>query len=363
MRRFHIVIWTLFLIFFAAPAWSQETDRERAWRQLISAAQREVKIVIMGSADPVLRRELPARFKAKFGITLEYVGGRGGDNLARLRMERRAGLYSTDAVMTGNWLEYYNEKIIDPILPTLILPEVLDSTKWKRGKIWFVDPEEKHVLRLYNYLSGGLLYFNANYAKAEEFRSVKELLNPKWKGKISSLDPTVSGPGQADATRFYRQQGEEFVKRLFIDQKPAFTRDKRQLADWLARGIYPVSLNTETEFIVEMKKQGLSVDMISLPDDLGTLSAGNGLVALVNKAPHPYAARVFINWVASREGVEFLGRARQKPTTRNDVDESYALPWEVPLSGVDYFDLQDWDFVTTTREKIHQRITELLKQR
>lgn len=353
----------LFCISFSSAAGAQEKGRETEWSRLVADARREGKVVVMGSADPVVRTELPGTFKAKFGVSLEYLGGRGGDNLARLRMERRAGAYTVDAVMAGmtNMVDYYYEGLLAPLQPALILPDVLDPTKWKKKKLWFVDPEERYVLRLYNYLASGLLYVNRQHVRPERFKSVQELLDPEWKGRISSLDPRVSGPGQAEATRFYLQLGEEFVRGLYIGQRPVFSRDKRQVVDWLARGVYPVSISAETEFVVELKKQGFPVDMIALPDAPGTLTAGNGLLALMNRAPHSSAARLFVNWIASREGLELLGRARQKPTTRSDIDESYTVPWEVPKAGVRYFDLHSWEFTTQMRDKVNERIKSLLK--
>ncbi len=358
-----IIVCFLFSLALSSLAAAQEKGWETQWNKIVAEARKEGKVVVMGSADPVVRKELPAIFKAKFGVTLEYIGGRGGDNLARLRMERRAGAYTVDAVTAGvtNMVEYYQEGLLDPLLPALLLPEVLDPAKWKKKKLWFVDPGEKYILRLYNYLASGLLYLNREQVKPGSFKSVHELLDPKWRGKISSLDPTISGPGQAEATRFYLQLGEEFVKRLYIDQKPIFSRDKRQIVDWLARGSYPVSISAETEFVVELKKQGLPVDMVSLPDAPGTLTAGNGLLALMNRAPHPNAARLFVNWIASKEGAELLGRARQKPTTRSDIDESYAVSWEVPKPGVSYFDLHSWEFTMNMREKVNERVKNILK--
>jgi ABC-type Fe3+ transport system substrate-binding protein len=271
----------LFFVAFPSTLFAQDKAWEGQWNKLVAEARKEGKVVVMGSADPVVRKELPAAFKARFAVTLEYIGGRGGDNLARLRMERRAGAYTVDASMAGitNMVEYYREGLLEPLLPAMILPEVLDPAKWKKKKLWFVDPRGTHVLRLYNYISSGMLYLNRDHVPPGSFKSVQELLDPKWKGKISSLDPAVSGPGQAEAVRFYLQMGEEFVRRLYIEQKPIFSRDKRQVVDWLARGTYPVSISAETEFVVDLKKQGLPVDMVSLPDAPGTLTAGNGLVA------------------------------------------------------------------------------------
>ena len=238
----------------------------------------------------------------------------------------------------------------------------MDGSKWKKGKPWFLDPEEKHILRLYNYvLSAGYLTINTQYVKAGDFKSIKDLLDPKWKGKISVYDPTVSGTGEIDAARFYNDFGEDFVKRLYVDQKPGISSNKRQLADWTARGIYPISLGVESEGAQMMKKQGLPIEVIGLPDVPGYLTAGNGLLALIENSPHPNAARVLINWLASKEGLEVLARGRKKPTTRNDVDESFVLPLELPRPGVRYFDTYDWEFTITTREKIRKRVVELLK--
>jgi iron(III) transport system substrate-binding protein len=354
----------LALFAFAVPGSAQEKGWEKQWNELVAAAKKEARVVVMGSADPVLRKELPAKFREKYGISLEYLGGRGGDNYARLMMERRAGVYTTDAIMSGmsNMVDYYTLKALDPLLPELILPEVTDGRKWKNGKPWFMDPEGKYILRLYNYIFTGMLYLNVQHAKPEEFHTIKELINPKWAGKISVMDPTASGPGEVEAALFYVNFGEDFVKRLYVGQRPAITRDKRQIVDWLARGTYPVSLSAPTEFVIDMKKEGLPVDMVRPPDIPKSVVAGNGLLALVNKAPHPNAARLFANWLASREGMELLGRARAKPTTRNDIDESYASPWEVPQPNESYFDTYEWKFTLDMREHIGKRVKEILKR-
>jgi hypothetical protein len=43
--------------------------------------------------------------------------------------------------------ELYGDKIIDPLKPLLILPDLVDDSKWKTGKVWFLDPEERYVAR------------------------------------------------------------------------------------------------------------------------------------------------------------------------------------------------------------------------
>ncbi len=361
------VLWISFFLFvgLVSPVSAQLKGWEKEWNEILSAAKKEGRVVVMGSADPVVRRELPARFYKRFGIVLEYLGGRGSANSARLLIERRVGVHTVDAIFSGlsSQAVLYQEKALDPIKPVLILPEVVDPSKWKQGKIWFLDPEEKYVLRLYNYLTTGGLSINTKHVKREEFQTVKDLLNPKWKGKISVRDPRRRGSGSVEATRFYRQFGEEFMKRLYVDQEPGISGERRQIADWLARGSYPVSFAVAIEDTMNMKKDGLPVDVIPVPDMPSTLTAGNGLLGLLNSAPHPNAARVFVNWMASREGLEVLGRARYKPTTRNDIDESYAEDWVRPKPGVDYFDAYQWNFFLVDVPKVRAFMRELLRSR
>lgn len=342
---------------------AEQKGWEKEWTEVLAAARKEGKVVVEGTPDAETRREIPAKFQAKFGIAVEYMASRGGEVAAKLRAERHAGLRTIDVFLSGMDVAYLiDEKILAPLRPTLLLPEVVDPSKWKRGGLWFMDSEEKYILRLFNYVSD-LFHINTNYVKPDEIRSVKDLLNSKWRGKISADDPTVSGPGGNTAALLYRQFGEEFVKRLYIDQKPAITQNRRQQADWLARGTYPISLDAASGEVKRLKEEGFPLHSVySLPDSPGRVSGGGGLLTMINDPPHPNAARVFINWLASKEGLQVYSRARLLPTTRSDIDESFLPPEIVPRPGINYFDGFELTFYTTDRERIRLRMKELLRR-
>lgn len=348
-------------LFGAGPVWAQGWEKE--WNRVVEEGRKEAKVVVTGDPDQVMRRELPAKFTAKYGITVEWIGGRGGEVVARLQTERQAGLYTMDVSLAGigtaaNIL--YQQKMIDPLKPAFILPEVVDPSKWKKGKPWFADPEEQYVLRLLNY-AVAILYINTTQVKPDEFKSVKDLLNPKWRGKIMTFDPTVSGTGSNDATKFYLLFGEEFVRRLYIDQKPVISRDRRQIVEWLARGTYPIALNAGDVEVKRMQEDGFPVGIIyGLPDLPGVVSGGDGMMVLMSKAPHPNAARVFVNWLASREGMGVFSQSRLRATTRSDIDESFLPPEGIPRPGVNYFDSYGWDFTIKHREAVRLRMKEIL---
>ncbi len=162
----------------------------------------------------------------------------------------------------------------------------------------------------------------------------------------------------------YHYFGEEFVKQFYIGQKTVFTRSRRQLADWLARGTYPISTDAGSGDVKRFKDEGFPVATIyHLPGMPSRVTAGNGMVALLNKAPHPNAARVFLNWIASKEGMGVFSRAYLYPTTRNDVDESFIPAEQIPRSGVDYFDGQSWEWALIKRKQAILRVKEILRSR
>ena len=81
-------------LFLVAPAWAQE----KSWNETLAAAKKEGAVVVAGYADPVMRREIVPMFMSRFGIAVEFVSGRSAEIASKLRFERRAGLYTVDAL-------------------------------------------------------------------------------------------------------------------------------------------------------------------------------------------------------------------------------------------------------------------------
>ena len=193
--------------------------------------------------------------------------------------------------------------------------------------------------------------------------SSKELLNEKWKGKISTDDPAAAGRGANTAAIFYTHFGEEFVKRLYVDQKPVISRNRRQLTDWLARGTYPISLSISDDDAEQVRKDGFPVlDVYSLGDLPGVLSGGPYVLSFANKAPHPNAAIVFLNWMASKEALEIYSRATISATLRTDVDEAFLPPNIIPRNDAKYFDSYDWQWTATEGDRVRLMLKRLLNR-
>jgi iron(III) transport system substrate-binding protein len=343
---------------------AQNAGWKDSWEETLAAARAEGKVVISGPPMPELRQALPAAFKARYGITLEYMAARGGtEAAARLRAERHAGIYSIDVVFAGIQgmaLVFHREKMLQPLRPALQLPEAVDGKYWKKGKLWFADPEEQYILRLANTVTT-MFHVNTDQVKPGEIRSVKDLLDPKWKGKIALQDPTVSGSGSNQAAHLYVQHGEDFIRQLYIEQKPFISRETRQITDGLARGAYAIALGAEDGKVETLRKEGAPLAILdNLTDLYSEISSGVGQFAIMDKAPHPNATKVFVNWIASKEGSEVFTRAVGIVPARNDIDVSHLPPEIIPKEGVQYFDTYDWDFTVTQKEKVRARIKEIL---
>ena len=352
----------MLLVSFALPVWGQESW-EKQWNQILEAAKKEGSVSVATSPDEVMR-EIAAKFKARFGIAVEHLAGRSTETIARVRRERAAGISSVDIFMSGIenmvW-ELYPEKFIDPLKPLLLLPEVTDGSKWKKRKVPFVDPEERFVVQPFSSVSE-ILFINTESVKREEVRSARDLLHPKWRGKISTDDPTVTGSGLTRASIFYSQLGEDFVKKLYLDQNPARSRDRRQYIDWLARGTYPICLSCREYDMRALLKEGFPLlEIFELSDIRTWVAPGPWSIALANKAPHANAAAVFANWMLSKEGLEIYSRGAGSVTVRNDIDESFLRREIIPRPGVNYFDTGDWKWTATGRVEAKDRLTKLLK--
>jgi ABC-type Fe3+ transport system substrate-binding protein len=130
------------------------------------------------------------------------------------------------------------------------------------------------------------------------------LLNPKWKGKIVSVDPLVSGPINAAQIFFYKHPdlGPEFLRRFHADTDMAILRSNEQLLDWLSTGKYSFGIGARD--VDTAMTQGLPLNQF-LPGSLkegSSVTAYNGTLSFFNRAPHPNAAKVAVNWLLSREG-------------------------------------------------------------
>lgn len=318
------------------PGWEGE------WERTIQAAKREGQLFLYSARSYDV---LFAEFQKKYpeikvsGVTTANTPGVSH----RILNERRAGKYLWDVYAGGASTGYtvlYTGKVLDPIRPALILPEVADESRWWEGRHQYVDDEGMYLLAFNGELQPYFSY-NTKLVNPKELKSLWDLLNPKWKGKMAMFDPTL--PGSSSAVRFvyyHRDLGLEFLRRLLTEMDVTASRDLRQLGDWLASGKFAICLFVDGHRLLEApKRQGLPVDWFG-PKTFkeGTvLGSASGNLGLINKAPHPNAARVAINWLLSREGQVPYQRIFEKPDSRRiDIPKDDVPAFSRRVEGVPY---------------------------
>jgi len=336
----------------AAPA--QTTAAATAWDQLVAAAQKEGKIVVSGPPAPEARTKMPEAFKQRFNIDMDYLAVNSSQLASRIETERAAGQYTMDVSMGGPDTVYGTflpNKWLDPLKPALILPEVLDPKVWPTGGPWFRDPAGETSLQLFNTITP-IGYINTSSVAPDELKSVDDLLNPKWKGKLASYDPSVNGGGLIAGSVIYTVKGADFAKQLYQGQAIAYTRDYQQIADWVAHDSYPIGLAITPVYMTQY--QGAVPVQELVLSDLPTATAGGyGIISLWNQAPHPNAAKVYVNWIASKDGLSVYGALDQSAPVRTDVDAAaWVPPHLIPKPGGEYFDTFEYKYVMEKRQPI-----------
>jgi ABC-type Fe3+ transport system substrate-binding protein len=84
------------------------------------------------------------------------------------------------------------------------------------------------------------------------------------------------------------------------------------------------------------------------------------MINLMNKAPHPSAAKLFVNWIASKEGETLFARAEQAASLRTDVDPTWMMPAQLPRPGRKYYDEYDFNYITNVRATALAKVQEIL---
>ncbi len=320
---------------------------EENWAGVVQVAQKEGTLFAYGGPNMSTAREsMQSRFKEKYGITVDTVIYTSAtEALRRITAERRAGLKLADIYIGGaaTFLTVMvPEGLLEPLDTALIFPEVKDTKLWRNEEILFID-KGHHGIAYNSYVSGNLVV-NTNLVKASELTSYQDLMNPKWKGKILTTDPTIPGSGE----KFWTvtgavHKGWDWVREFAARQEPVITRDMRLIMDWVAQGKFAIAIGVMEPVVWEYYQAGAPVSWAMLKDGSYT-TVGGTVVGIVKDAPHPNATKVFLNWLLSKEGQRLVTPYASAPSLRLDISTEGLNPVLVPEPGRKYFSSDSEEF-------------------
>jgi len=339
------------------------TSAPAGWATLVDAARGEGRLILAGPPSEVWRSALLSFEKAYPGITVEYSGITSRDFWPRRSQERRAGKYLWDLRVGGPDPQVFQARddgFLAPLRPLLVLPEATNEGQWfgaSQGLLY----ADKGQAFIRNFLAQGStqIHVNRDLVPASALRSARDLIDPRWKGKIVQQDPR-GGSGLGALTVLLSAYGEDFVRTLLTKQDVVITSDNRQEAEWLVRGKYPIGIGSVADEILYFEQQGVKSGVVLLADAPRALSIGFGSIQVLTKAPHPNGTQLYVNWLLTRKAQSQIATTVQVNSLRLDV------PPGSPDLALDPKRLQDYiphqfEQMLPLRKRAQQLARELLK--
>jgi iron(III) transport system substrate-binding protein len=355
-RHFFYVLVGLFC-FTAQLVYAQtKADWKTKWDSVVADAKKEGTVVVFGPAGTTVRKVVTERFSKAFPeIKIEFSGARGNDLAAKIRAERDAGIHSVDLVVQGTTTAnlYFKPLGMLPVQPILMLPEVTNVSNWRDNALDFSDKDKLNLVFAFTVKTP--LVYNPDQVRPDEVDELKDLLDPKWKGKILLGDPIPSGSGSAAFRWIWAILGADEAKSYFKNiraQAGAVDRDERRMIEWVAQGRYPIHLGAGENMVPELLARGLKFNYVTeFKGHGGLITAGAGSVIRLSKPAHPNAQIVFINWLLSKEGQTAWSEATKFNSRRIDVPTAHLPSFAIPKPGVKYWNSYVEENVDRTPEE------------
>ncbi len=174
-----------------------------------------------------------------------------------------------------------------------------------------------------------MVVINTDMVDPEEITSFWDLINPKWKGKIVSTNPSLTGSAATVVPMVMNEKiGLEWFERLANEMDITVVRDQRQGAEWVALGRFPIGLFGFSSEATRLSDEGFPIQSWLPPMEEGvSLSSSAQNIMLVNNAPNPNAAKLFINWALSQETqLDFVNMTGRTDSLRVDVPNDGVRP-------------------------------------
>ena len=274
------------LAIVAAPA-------ARAADAALIAAARKEGAVTWYTTQIINQFARPAAelFEKKYGVKVNYVRSDTGEMVIRVMNEAKAGRLQADVIDGTSSVPALKREG----LTAKFIPE-----NARRFPAQFIDAEGEWVAG--NFYVHQPIFNTDLVKKGTEPRSYEDLLDPKWKGKMSwsSLTSSSSAPGFVGIVLMHmgEQKGMDYLRKLAAQNITPVNFAARQVVDQVMAGEYPLTLQAFHHHAVISGGKGAPVQWIPFEPAMAVLS----VIAVTRDAPHPNAARLFTEFLVSPEG-------------------------------------------------------------
>ncbi|MDB5991168.1 MAG: hypothetical protein JWQ10_2571 [Herbaspirillum sp.] len=291
----------------AMPAFAADAPQQAAgsknggsddMESLIAAAKKEGSLTWYTSIAPPDSAQIIKRFEDTYGIKVT-VWRSGDDNvLQRIITEANGKTYKVDVaqIQTDNMEALSREKLLlqvnSPAFSDLVAGSVPKHHEWAVAQITAV-----------------VLAYNTNLIKKEDLpHSYKDLLDPKWKGKLG-IEATDSSWLQIVASRYGGEDGIKMFRQLKEKNDLSVRTGHSLLANLVSAGEVPLALNVYQYKAIQLKRSGAPIDWFTLEPTLAFSSA----MGIFKHAAHPNAARLFYEFML-KDGQEVMASIDDVPS-------------------------------------------------
>lgn len=304
----------------AATGFGPQTASAQSWDEIVAAAKKEGKVVWYTNQRADGIEPLLAEFhKAYPEIQPEQVRLASNQLVERFTTEFNADRNLADVVIT-----FADERVNEGIKKGWAVkwqpPELPNfPAKYNQGDMLFTLSHAREVL----------LYNKSRVSAAEAPKEWVDLFDPKWKGKVGINPPWRAVPIQ-QIVAFWEDKGLGDTAAKFKANDVKFFEGAGGIIQAIIRGDVLVAEATDST-LNALLEDGAPVGFV-YPQSGTTLSGSVTFVS--SKAPHPNAAKVFLNWLMTEKGQEYMQDYLALGATRNGIKPLKHVPPTAQLANV-----------------------------
>ncbi len=301
----------------AEVALYQGADREKV---LLEGAKKEGQFTFY-TAVAIMANEIPKAFEKKYPfIKVQVARAQGSDLLKRIMEENAAGRYTSDVIDTDDAVILIMQH--EGLFQEYYTPEAAfykDDVKFKGNTgVYYLGDRARYTS----------LGFNTDaISPATAPKTLQDLLDPKWKGKISIVS---SSTGVQWIGSILDAMGRDYVEKLSRQDIKVHDIQGGALTTMIVSGEAPMSMSAGVSNIDQAKRSGAPVEWRALEPVLTNISFSG----IMTKAPHPFTSMLFLDFLHSREAQQLLVDNFEYPT-RMDISSSIK-PFKKDYVGLRY---------------------------
>lgn len=268
----------------AVPALGQDA-------KTIAAGKKEGKVVIYGSLESDTTDAIKKEFTKKTGIEAEYWRASATKVMDRALSENRAGKPLFDVILTNDNPMQIMFK--EGLFEKYVSPTASDFPK---------DAIDPNLGPRYRNVVIGVVYNKSLISPADAPKTLEDLVNPKYRGKLVMPDPTQHTTTTQWVASLWKLMGKEKADKYIRDlaaMKPIFVESLLPAAERVATGETPIAI-TYVKYVYLYGKKGAPLDY----SRLGKFMGDGHYLGLNAKAPHSNAGKAFIDYFLDNESMK-----------------------------------------------------------